>query len=114
MSTTSEDSDTFFVENFILDERLTSKGRRNLRQGITESPGQSISRHDDEKRVSSTVIDQLVQCYGSKPRKGHNKNRRRAEGALLLNRDYFMDNSTYDELYFHRRFRVPKPVFFVC
>jgi Plant transposon protein len=50
--------------------------------------------------------------YGSKPGKGRNKNRRRAEGALQLNRDYFMDNSTYDYVDFQRRFRAPKPVFF--
>jgi hypothetical protein len=50
--------------------------------------------------------------YGSKPGKRCNKNRRRAEEALLLNRDYFMDNSTYDDVDFQRWFRVPKSVFF--
>jgi hypothetical protein len=73
MSTSSEDSDTFFFENFILNERRTSTGRRKLRQGITESPGQSISRHDDETSVSSTVGDQLMRRYGSKPGTGRNK-----------------------------------------
>jgi hypothetical protein len=60
MSTSSEDSDIFFFENFILDERRTNRGRRKFRQGITESPGQSISRHDDETSVSSTIGDQIV------------------------------------------------------
>jgi hypothetical protein len=88
MSTSSEDSDTFFFENFVLDECQTSRGRGKLRQGIKESPGQSTLRQDDETSVSPTVGDQLMQRYGSKPGKGRNKNR--CQRALLLNRDYFM------------------------
>jgi hypothetical protein len=111
MSTGSEDSEAFFVENFILDEDRISRGRRKLRQVITESLGQTSSRLNNETSVLSTVGDQMMRRYGSKPGKGRNRNRRRAEGALLLNRDYFMDNSTYDDVDFQRRFRVPKPVF---
>jgi hypothetical protein len=111
MSASSEDSQTFFFENFILDEGRVSRGRRKIRQDITESLGQTSSHHDDETSVLSTVGIQQMRRYGPKPSKGRNKNRRRAEGALLMSRDCFMDNSTYDDVNFQRRFQVPKPVF---
>jgi hypothetical protein len=91
-------------------EQVEDEG--NILRVSRSPPGQSISRHDDETSVSSTFSDQLMRRYGSKPGKGRNKNRRRAEEALLLNRDYFMDNSTYDDVDFQKRFRVPKSVFF--
>jgi hypothetical protein len=88
MRASSEDSETFCFEHFILDVCRISRKRRKLRQDNIESREQTNSHHYDEKIVLSTVGDQLMRSYVSKPGSGRNKNRRRADGALLLNRDF--------------------------